>query len=1178
MSTSLIVRYIGLDGQAHRFSVTRARDNKAADPVTVPSPVGFPVEGQSVHDLMQELRWYLESFLRYPFPPETFRAERLLAARQEWGRVVFEALFHAGKGRDFYHDATREPDALHLEIHADDPGVLAWPWEALQDIETNHVLALQGRIERRIGRAADPPPLSNQLPRDRVRILLVIARPYERDVGFRSIARPLIEQIEKQGYAAEVTVLRPPTFEHLQDVLEANPNTFHILHFDGHGGYGSIAEPDGHTLGASQGQLVFEDAKAKPHLVDASTLGELLQRHRLPAVVLNACRSAMLGSQEDQVFASVATSLLNAGIRSVVAMAYSLYLTGAQEFLPAFYRSLFKTGDIGRATQDGRRKMRENPGRICARGLHPLEDWVIPVLYQQDRLDLTFAMGSTWKPPALPQDTIDEANPYAMIGRDGPLLELERAMRREPAGILIHGLGGIGKTTLARGFVHWLAQTGGLGERLLWVDFRDVRSAEYVVDTMLGRLVSSRALALSMEAKAEELSQLLRGQRATVVWDNFESVRGIEGTPTVGQLSTADQQVLAGFLHQLRGGISKVLLTSRSDEAWLGNARVPLRPLEGLHDEERWEFCERILADLGLDVDREDPEQVALMERLGGHPLLMRAVLPKLATMTARGVREAVETNLAALGGSADELHAKAMATLRFVEDSLPDDLRPLRVPLSLHEHFVVPDDLEAMAEAAEPGRWSRATVERFLDALSVAGLLTRRGPVFELHPALTTYLRAQTGEIIKQWESAFVNRMGMASRIVPHQSPQEQRRMFAVYDANFRRALELAKRHLDIVSAMLLTISLATYAQGIRTWADAELMYKELAGFTRQLGNRQGEAGAYYNLGRLAEEQQDREAAEHWYLKSLAICETDGNNHGMAITYQQLGMIAYKQRDFETAELWSRKSLSISEQRSDERGITRAYHHLGMVAQAQKDLVTAERWYMKSLAISEPRADEAAAAGTYHHLGMIAQELLDFMAAECWYMKSIAISEKLGNEHEVTIAYHQLGNIALQREDFVQAEHWYMKSLFIKERQGDEHEASITYHQLGRVAEERRDFVVAECWYMKSLAISEKRSNERQAAITYHQLGCVELARKDLTAAECWHMKSLAIKERLGDEYSAAATYHQLGVIAEERQDFEAAENWHRKSLTIVEAFHDEYLIAIAKESLVRLENPSQH
>lgn len=179
--------------------------------------------------------------------------------------------------------------------------------------------------------------------------------------------------------------------------------------------------------------------EGRPDPIPAETLGVLWQEHRIPAVVLNACQSAMTDERAEDAFASVAASLIKAGIRSIVAMAYSLYVSGAQKFLPAFYRRLFESGDIAQATRAGCQEMYAHPGRVCARGTFPLQDWLVPVVYQQEAMDLSFAAQAKPAPmtdqPALPDEARDEENPYGLVGRDGALLAMERAMHRPPAAI-----------------------------------------------------------------------------------------------------------------------------------------------------------------------------------------------------------------------------------------------------------------------------------------------------------------------------------------------------------------------------------------------------------------------------------------------------------------------------------------------------------------------------------------------------------------------------------------------------------------------------------------------------------------------------------------------------------------------------------------------------------------------
>src|ERR1022692_1025206 len=350
------------------FTLTRLSDGKSAAPITIPSPYTFPVESQPNSNLMTEVRWYLEHFLDYPFDPEIGHAGRVLDALEAWGTQTFNALF------DRRDAATWLADSEILQIRSDNPHILSWPWEALFDPQHNY-LAHERRIERRLNHLADPPAL-RALPKDRVNILLVVARPYKGDVRYRSIARPLVELIKSRGLPAHVDVLRPPTFDQLREHLRAHPGYYHALHFDGHGAYGDGAgRHSPHMLQGPQGRLVFEDATGDPDPKSARDLSGLLHEYAVPAVVLNACQSGMLGSEAGDAFASVATALLQSGMPSVVAMAYSLYVSGAQAFLPAFYRRLFEAGSVAEAVRAGRQEMlahkgpRLRPRQIPARRL-----------------------------------------------------------------------------------------------------------------------------------------------------------------------------------------------------------------------------------------------------------------------------------------------------------------------------------------------------------------------------------------------------------------------------------------------------------------------------------------------------------------------------------------------------------------------------------------------------------------------------------------------------------------------------------------------------------------------------------------------------------------------------------------------------------------------------------------
>lgn len=230
---TLIIRHVEASDPP-QFQVMRLKDGKTTFPVAIVSPASTPVKDLPDSNLSAELRWYLEEFLDYPFPPVTDRAEHVQDALRGWGEQAFTALFGAGPGRDFYHDAYREGlENLDLRIASDHPGVLAWPWEALADPQHPGALAHHCRIERQLDRGHDPLPLPEGLPRDCINILFVTARPYEGDVRFRSLSRSVVEWIEQRELPARVTILRPPTFERLREHLREQPAYYHIVHFWG---------------------------------------------------------------------------------------------------------------------------------------------------------------------------------------------------------------------------------------------------------------------------------------------------------------------------------------------------------------------------------------------------------------------------------------------------------------------------------------------------------------------------------------------------------------------------------------------------------------------------------------------------------------------------------------------------------------------------------------------------------------------------------------------------------------------------------------------------------------------------------------------------------------------------------------------------------------------------------
>lgn len=188
---------------------------------------------------------------------------------------------------------------------------------------------------------------------------------------------------------------------------------------------------------------------------------------------------------------SVGNQLLKAGVCGVVAMAYSVYVQSAVRFMARLYEGLINGEELSRAVALGREELRSHPQRFSPIGEIELHDWVVPVLFESSPVHLTKKpLHELRLDPNLLQDQqtkagaeIDCPEPpaFGFVGRDGVILELERAFQRETI-VLLEGMAGVGKTETAMGFARWLAETGALGGPIFFFRFEHYLPLAQVCD------------------------------------------------------------------------------------------------------------------------------------------------------------------------------------------------------------------------------------------------------------------------------------------------------------------------------------------------------------------------------------------------------------------------------------------------------------------------------------------------------------------------------------------------------------------------------------------------------------------------------------------------------------------------------------------------------------------------
>ena len=1150
---------------------------------------------------VEALRWYLEDYLRSPFGVYGDRGGDVARSLRVWGEAAFGAVFGHQSAFECYSRATAvDRDHTQLLVRSPSAAVLGFPWELLWDPERSLPVALD---LAGVARTTDIAHVSTDaiVTGHTLRILMVISRPAGgADVGYRTIARPLLRQLRPLHPGVELTVLRPPTLKALADALgeaAAAGRPFGVVHFDGHGVTAATAGG-----GQPEGSLIFETESGGGHVVPAGDLAEVLGDSGVPLGVLNACKSAAV---QIEIESTVATRLLRNGVASVVAMAYSVYATAAAEFMAGFYERLFAGDPVTQAVNAGRRRLYRLNQRPSPRGMMPLSDWMVPVHYVQRDVRFEYlARGAATIGAAgtVALDTVPCADHAAIpaessavfVGRDQVIHEVEVATRSKRIAVL-HGVAGIGKTATARAFAEWWVATGGAEAAFFHSFALNGRSDD--LDAVVGEighgLLGAKVGRLSDARRAAEVRHLLAERACLLVWDNFESVYTMpRSSEAPGLLQTQHREALRGFAKWLVDeSASTVVIASRTPEEWLGTAsRIEVT---GLQPDESNELVTHVLAgERRASAARKRRAFGELLEWAAGHPLCISSLLPQLVSRDPAALLARLngpDTPFADTGeGSANTVGASLTSSFTH----LPTGVRRGLVAACQFEGTVDSATLTAFSGLDEvPSRFVGFDRDDWLHCLQTAatvGLIAKvDSNLYRMHPALPGYLaarwRAEDPLAYPAEERATVKGLLRAHALIGdglmrYFDGDRGRAALAIVDAKrptLEKFLELAVKGGDWVSAMSIARPLLRYLE-LRGFSHDEAAWcnrclEELADQSVVSPAMATPAGALWLFlvsvqADSAIRRQETDEAERATREMHGVVQraapSDERRRAFIMVYQRLARIAQLQGAPDDAEAWYRKGLGLAEELDVEPALT--LHSLGDLALEQGALEPAGSWYARAAVAAEEAKDARQAAVTYHSLGILAARRGSVADAERWYTKALTTSSRLGNRAGVAAAYQQLGSLAIDQRQFDRANDWYVKALAVAEQLGIEPDIAGCYHQLGVVAEKQARLDDAVAWYSNSLALSERMRDRGRSANCWHGLGKVALNRGQLDEAERWFDKAIAVQRELDHRWEVANASQHLGMVKLLGGNLDEAERLIRDALPGVAETGDKLKLAV--------------
>jgi tetratricopeptide (TPR) repeat protein len=1061
---------------------------------TFVAPLG-PIE-------VEELRWYLEKYAIWPsgVPVIQERARKVEENLVKWGRDLHSAALptaltvevmnawatasdRAGRRFSVYVDTALVVGAPDAEVQAVKEVatlLLGLPWELLHD-GTKYLFqgAKPARVRRRLPHTKG---FGVPIVATPIRILLVTARPEDDSCGYidhRASALPLVEAMEALPGLVEITVLNPPTLPALRAELDRareQKKPYHVVHFDGHGIYNR-------TVGL--GGLCFElpedvgKLEERRHVtVFTSELGPVLHEHRVPLVFLEACQSA----QAEKASESVASELLKVGVASVVAMSHSVLVETARRFVEAFYRALAGGKRVGDAMLAGQRQLKDDTfrGRVFGAGELRLEDWFVPVLFQekddpqlfkttparQTRDDFQKALKSRL-------GAVPEASKTGFIGRSRELLGLERLLRQERYAVL-RGQGGEGKTTLAAEFARWLIRSHQM-RRAVFVSVETHSTRSAVLDALGRQLVGPKYSVAEFEGLEQAVQPLERelAERATlVVMDNMESILqppGLESPAALSEETRRELDAILALCARLNAqGDTRFVFTSREALPEPFDGARNRRELFRLGREDAVKLVERVLNDAGGagasgDAAREPIEQ--LVDAVHCHARTLALLAPALRS---RGV-EATRTSLVELMGEMEakfpgsrekSVYASVELSLRRMSEANRQRARVLGV----FHGGVQLGMLEVMMQ------WDEKDVGALGDELVETGLATKN-PYnhLALNPALCPYLRGQMEKpereaLAARWIKAMVAYAKFLER--EHSENTEVAATLTVLELpNLFALLELVQRAGDAEATIDLATSLFTLLQFAGKPRLLERVGQVRDAAATALGDDWNHA--QFQAARTRIEQQ---------LASAHLREALTGAQELLQSARAAGEQAYPNADYDLALACFLLARVLQTAGGSEQALP---------------LLDEARQRFEAIETREPGCGAARmAAVCFAEQGDCLLFLGRLNEAAAAYEERIRGAEHLGDRRGVAVSKGQLGTVRMFQGRHQEALKAYAEAREQFTQLNEPGSVAVSWHQTGMVYQEAGQPEAAEDAYRKSLSIEVQLGNVAGQAGTLVQLG----------------------------------------------------------------------------------------
>ncbi|MBI4747503.1 MAG: tetratricopeptide repeat protein [Acidobacteria bacterium] len=932
----------------------------------------------------------------------------------------------------------------------------------------------------------------------------------------------------------------------------------------------------GHATHTDDGpQFLMESDIGTKELATGEEIAKALH-HKPKLVFLSGCKTGQAMKAGD--VPSMAETLLQHGFTAVLGWGRSVLETDASQAAAALYHELSSGESPTHALAATYEKLIEEK----ARDWHLLRLYVIGGIPQP----LVTPLKTKGRKPAVPASVtprfldadhkIKVPKREDFVGRRRVLQRCLKVLRYESdrLGVVLHGMGGLGKSSLAARMCDRLheeftlvAWFGRIDEPSLVNKLAEHIQNKELRDTLLDPHTELKFKLWPVFEQVEKPFLLVLDDFEQNFETNGGALNWRDGLPVLSVDAVDVLKALAFAISQTNGR-HRVIVTSRYEFAIEEASQFHVEPaLDGLRDADWRKKIRRLEAGKTIPTDLKDAREHAIRVA-DGNPRLLEWLFKLLTTpgldlmtiLAEMDKKEAAfrESILAAelLKQQSPVLRQVLARTLVFDHpvpkaaiEAICDDIS------GVDHHLERAATLGLIEITVLPGDVSHYRVPRILLPLLKSEQPADQKALCQKATSVLYQFWWKPDDGVIEPQVLEIHRLailGQAKEIAIELGGRLSRHW--VNTSRFHEATKLCEMTLEISpNDFLILQNLAQAKQALGNIEEAQA-YFQSALFHCPVEEMIERANILHNSASLYLTQGKKDEALAFLYQALAIDERLGDVKGKAASLHALAIILASEGRVGEAVALFNQSLEINEQIGNIQGRAATLYHLANLLSQQGQVAEALTFYQQALELNGSIGHIQGGAATLLQIATLHAQQGKIGDAFTLYQQAVKHFEDIGHIQGQASSRHAIAILYTKQGKIDEAFAIFQESLELFERIGYVQGKAATLHELARLFAQQGQTEKAIALYKESLRLKEDIQDIKGKALTLHELANIFTQQGWVTEALDLSHQSLELTERIGDVQGKAITMGMMAQLLAQKGEFRTAIAYLQESQVILE------------------------